>query len=121
MQDDVCTIGQAKFKGLEFYTLELPWRENKKNISRIRPGVYKAIKYNSPRFKREVLLLENKNGRINVEMHAGNFVEDTNGCILPGMTLAEDQQSVWRSNEALNEILKRMIRKEVIVRIEDSF
>ena len=54
-----------------FYTLELPWKENRRNISRIPAGEYEAIKYYSPKHKRIVILLLDVPDRTNIEIHPG--------------------------------------------------
>jgi hypothetical protein len=69
---------------LEFVTLELPWKENKRNISCIPTGLYRAKKYYSPQHKRVVILLVDVPDRDWIEIHPGNFYTDTKGCILTG-------------------------------------
>ena len=49
-------------------------------------GQYKASIYLSPRFGREVILLHNVPNRPYIEIHAGNYATDTEGCILVGAT-----------------------------------
>lgn len=71
-----------------FFTLELPWKENRRNISRIPPGTYQAKKFQSPRFKREVILLDEVPFRDAIEIHPLNYVHETRGCI--GVSLAID-------------------------------
>lgn len=49
------TIGRGELfnnhiKLFDFVTLELPWRNNEKNISRIPDNHYKAVKHQSPKF-----------------------------------------------------------------------
>lgn len=120
-ETEVCTIGRASFEDLDFHTLEPPWKDNKKNVSRIRPGVYAAYKYYSPRFKRFVVMLEDKYNRTNIELHAGNYPDQTAGCILVGLGKSENGRAVWRSNECLNKIITKMRdRQEIKVRIDDD-
>lgn len=47
-------------------------------------GKYWVTKYDSPRFKRQVLLLHDVPKRSYIEIHHGNFYSDTEGCILVG-------------------------------------
>ena len=42
-----------------FVTLELPWKDNQKDISCIPAGTYKVVKQFSNHFQREVYLLYN--------------------------------------------------------------
>ncbi|NLL66618.1 MAG: hypothetical protein GX236_02810 [Clostridiaceae bacterium] len=71
-----------------FYTLELPWRDNAKNISRIPEGVYKVRKRYSQRFGNHFEVLGVPD-RTLILIHKGNFPEDTDGCILPGLSLVD--------------------------------
>ena len=81
---DSCTLGRLTLNDFHAFTLELPWLENQKNISCIPAGVYKAVKYNSPKFKRTVIMLYDVYCRDNIEIHAGNYTRQTKGCILIG-------------------------------------
>lgn len=64
-------------------TLELPWKDNKRRISRIPAGRYQAMRHYSPRFGNCILLFGVK-GRSEILIHYGNFYHDTLGCILVG-------------------------------------
>jgi Family of unknown function (DUF5675) len=70
------------------YTLELPWLNNKHDVSCIPKGTYQVEKYNSPN-KGMVFLLQDVLDRLSIEIHSGNFTSDTHGCILVG-SLFED-------------------------------
>lgn len=63
--------------------LELPWRENKKNISCIPRGRYRAWKRESAKHGHHIMLGDVP-GRSMILIHAGNSYKDTKGCILPG-------------------------------------
>ncbi len=78
-----CTLGFGECNGFNFFTLELPWLDNMKNVSCVYPGLYKARKYNSPKHGL-VALLEDRSGRTYIEIHAGNYTSQIQGCILPG-------------------------------------
>ena len=77
-------MGFANFRNFNFFTLELPYLDNRKNISSIHPGLYKAKKYFSPRYKRLVVLLFDVPNRTFIEIHHGNFTHDLLGCIAVG-------------------------------------
>ena len=51
---------------------------------KIKKDTYSAKVYNSPRFHRKVVKLEDKHGRTYIEIHAGNYVSNSTGCILIG-------------------------------------
>jgi RHS repeat-associated protein len=86
------------------YTLELPWKNNKKFVSSIPAGSYFGEVYHSPKFDRDVLLLRDVPNRDDILFHPGNSPSDTEGCILPGKTRGTNR--VWSSGPALDEILK---------------
>lgn len=66
-----------------FVTLELPWLENARNISCIPMGIYKCQRVNSPKFGVAYHLLDVPE-RSEILIHAGNTIEDIEGCILLG-------------------------------------
>lgn len=105
---DSC-IGFASYEGFNFFTLELPYLENQKNISAIHPGLYKAHKYFSPSFNREVILLKDVPNRTWIELHPGNYTSQIEGCILPGdgvKYLNDDgTPDVTNSTATLNKLL----------------
>ena len=65
------------------YTLELPDKDNKKEISRIPCGDYKVVirasKKYGPHFQ-----VKNVKGRSFILIHAGNYFTQIRGCILVG-------------------------------------
>ncbi len=103
-----CTLGFGECKGVNFFTLELPWFDNQVNISCVYPGLYKAKKYISPKHG-EVVLLENRSGRTYIEMHAGNYTSQIQGCILPGNMIkyinSDNIPDVGNSKITMNKIL----------------
>lgn len=70
---------------MTFKTLELPWRDNAKNISCIPEGIYNVHKM-SPNPKRAYFYfwVMNVPGRDSILWHPGNFTYQIKGCILPG-------------------------------------
>jgi hypothetical protein len=65
-------------------TLEEPWRDNERNVSRIPAGEYSAHRRLSPKRAIELFELDAVPGRSNIEIHVGNTTADTEGCILLG-------------------------------------
>jgi hypothetical protein len=106
-----------------FYTLELPWKENRRNISRIPAGEYEAIKYYSPKHKRIVILLLDVPERTSIEIHPGNTIKDTTGCILVGCARADinndGKSDVARSKQAMDRLLY-LLPGDFRVKIWDS-
>jgi hypothetical protein len=81
----------AKKGGNKFscYTLELPWRNNQRNISCIPVGRYPVKWTFSPRFMRftyEILNVPNRSG---IRIHPGNYVKNLKGCIYLGSKFAD--------------------------------
>lgn len=86
--DNKQTLGylEAKNRDSRFYcrTLELPWRDNQKNISCIPPGVYKVVYTFSPKFIKYTYEIKSVPNRSGIRIHSGNFFFDIAGCILLG-------------------------------------
>lgn len=116
--------------GTIIYTLELPYRDNQKEISCIPTGLYNICEFNSPKFglcikidndgdDSCIQILDNgkKIVRENLRIHIGNSVRDfidsngikrrkeSSGCLLSGMDYDEKNGLVYRSREALNILL----------------
>lgn len=68
---------------LEFFTLELPWLNNQRNISCIPEGIYTVRKRYSPKYKNHLHVIGTR-GREWILIHHGNFYSDIRGCILVG-------------------------------------
>lgn len=81
-QED-CTLGRLSYGDFRCFTLELPWHDNANNRSCIPAGTYRAEKYQSPT-KGQVILLHNVPGRRFIEIHAGNYTYQIEGCCLVG-------------------------------------
>lgn len=79
-------------------TLELPWLENKRNISCIPEGVYyceKGLKY---------VRVNGVNNRSGILIHSGNTIADSSGCILVGQQFSA--LGIINSKYALEDLLK---------------
>ncbi len=103
-----CTIGRLDFLGFKCLTLELPWKNNQKSISCIPSGIYDVVKYKSPS-KGDVLLLKDVPGRTFIEIHAGNYTRQVEGCILVGDSIryldADGIPDVTNSKNTLSKFL----------------
>lgn len=88
---DEGTFGALAFGEQVVNTVELPWRDNMRQISCIPPGTYECAIVQSPRFGR-VYEVKNVPGRSHVLIHPANFAGDAllgwttelQGCIAPG-------------------------------------
>lgn len=70
------------------HTLELPWLDNKQQVSCIPMGTYDVVKRYSQRFDNHFHVRKVPN-RSWILIHYGNYYRDTQGCILVGRTLAD--------------------------------
>lgn len=64
--------------------LELPWKNNLPDESCVPAGSYTCVRYRSPKRGYDVFLLNGVPGRSAIEIHIGNSVHDTDGCLLIG-------------------------------------
>ena len=80
---DVCCFGVLRDEETRISTLELPWRDNRFNVSRIPAGIYEVRPRVSPKFGKCFRLVGTE-PRTEILIHAGNTAEDTEGCILVG-------------------------------------
>lgn len=90
-----------------WWTLELPDKGNKRNVSRIPAGVYPVSAEKHERLG-HVLRVHSVPGRDGILVHAGNYPRHTQGCILVGMMLVDidhdGQPDTARSSIAMSEI-----------------
>nr|QJB19536.1 MAG: hypothetical protein [Microvirus sp.] len=66
------------------YTLELPWKNNAKQISCIPPDIYQCHKTLSVKHG-SCIRLNHVINRDGILIHTGNNLTDTQGCILVGL------------------------------------
>ena len=105
-----CTIGRLSVDGdFECWTLEDPVRVGAKipGQTAIPFGHYPLAITWSPRFKRDLPLLEYVRGFTGVRIHPGNYPTDTEGCILVGCEKAAC--SVLRSREAFDALFAKLV------------
>ena len=95
-------------------TLEHPWKQNAPFISCIPTGEYTCRRYSSAKYP-DVWQICDVRGRDKVLIHWGNFLKDTEGCILVGekfqdlngdgvTDLAESKST---ANQGFNELMER--------------
>lgn len=119
------TYGFLEVEGLELWTAEQPWRENKKSRSCIPEGLYTVSRYVSPS-RGECFVLTGRGVNIHDEgdglrwgilFHSANWPDELKGCIAPG-TLRKDMPTggrVWPgslgvsgSGEAMSQMLSKL-------------
>jgi len=104
------TVKNGKGAELSLQTIELPWKDNRRNVSCIPAGVYDCSRTHSGKFG-VVYEVMHVPGRSGILIHAGNVAGDTakgfrtdvEGCILVGMSRGElyGQKAVLESRHAL--------------------
>ena len=89
--DSNCTSGYLAVNGqIQAYTLEKPWQRNKPFISSIPNGTYKGTLRYDHSDQWRIELQGVPGGRDVVQIHTGNTPDDTEGCILIGKELADN-------------------------------
>ena len=78
------TYGELTVKGLIFYTLELPWLENKTSISCIPAGIYPLELIESPS-QGLCYSVKDVPDRKYILIHVANYTRELRGCIAPAM------------------------------------
>lgn len=106
------TIGVLELPGgVEILTLELPWRENRQNISRIPDGTYRLVRGRHFNLKIETWVIPNYGpgsveGRTDIKIHPGRRPVNTEGCPLIGLRLGQlDGLPVLEHRSAAQELL----------------
>lgn len=97
-----------------YYTLE---RKSKL----IPVGLYDIDITYSPKFKKKLPLVHSKSvsERRGIRIHAGNTVNDTEGCILIGNIASLTDRRISESNIAVNQLVNAMNGKTVKLSIRD--
>ena len=65
------------------YCLELPWKDNQRNVSCIPGGVYRATIEDSKRFAGKVIRVHDVPGRSGILFHPANYLGQLLGCFAP--------------------------------------
>ena len=116
-------------QGAFCYSLELPWKDNQRNVSCIPLGEYLC----TPRFSNKfgkTYHVQNVPDRSYILIHAGNLGGDTSlgrtthlaGCIAPGQYLGtiEGQRAVLSSRSALSRLHSALGWKDFTLVVEDE-
>lgn len=110
---DKQTLGELSLydnsgKVLDCKTLELPWKDNQRQISCIPPGTYIVVPRNSPKFS-DHFHVTNVPGRSYILIHPGNYHTQIQGCILVGRDHidinGDGDKDVTASKDTLHDLL----------------
>lgn len=103
-----CTLGVVTDKNKEIicYSLELPWLDNKPEISCIPPGTYTVSINNG---EKKGFRLNNVIGRRDILIHIGNTVKDSKGCLIWGSSAGKlgGIDGVRDSTVTINSLLQK--------------
>ena len=129
-RSDQGTEGLFFTDGFNCKSFELPWRDNKRNISCIPAGVYDTIIRQSPRFGTIYWILKVEN-RTYILVHSGNWAGDielgykthTNGCLILGkkMGYLMGQRAVLNSRITVRAFMDHMNNQPFTLHIMEAF
>jgi len=130
LRSDQGTLGKLYYSNFSCYTLELPWRDNKRNVSCIPSGSYDVKIRLSPKFGKVYWITEVDN-RSFILIHSGNFDKKkkkgfkthVNGCILLGQKrgLLAGQLAVLNSRLTVSRFMRMMDDNPFKLEIHESF
>jgi len=130
MRSDQGTLGMLFHDGFICYTLELPWRDNKRNMSCIPSGSYDVKIRLSPKYGKVYWITEVEN-RSFILIHSGNWAGDVkkkfkshvNGCILLGQKrgLLAGQLAVLNSRLTVSRFMRMMDDNPFKLEIHETF
>lgn len=100
-------------------TLEDPWRNNKVGESCIPEGVYLVTPHSGTKYK-NVWIVNDVPGRSAILIHWGNTENDTQGCILAGMSFVPDQVAITQSRKAVDN-LRIVLPKRFLLNVTSAY
>lgn len=99
------THGILKLNGQRMcYTLEPPWKDNKRNVSCIPEGTYKGRFQRSGSFPNFRMYFQDVPGRTRVMFHWGNQVKNTQGCPLLGDAINTKEMFIYRTKDTVHKV-----------------
>ncbi len=111
--------------------LELPWRDNKRRISRIPRGHYECVKHISPNFGNSIWIKDVPD-RSEILIHVGNFIGNPNpktgkpdslGCPIVGEQFNDPGTgvvNVTNSRTTINKLYE-LVKEPVYINIIENF
>ena len=103
------TFGALYVPGIDgpLFTVELPWKANREDVSCIPLGTYQCERTWSPRLKKKLYLIRDVPGRSGIRFHVANWPSELLGCIAPGRKIVHWPKRGWgvsNSTSALGEL-----------------
>ncbi len=109
----------------KFFILELPYKDNLKNVSCIPEGVYTVYKssyVNSKGKNRKCFRFKSVPNRSGILIHIGNYTFEIAGCLLVGMKFRDELQMVQDSTIAFNVLWKSLPEQfEIEIKTQQDF
>ncbi len=104
------TFGKLRVAGKEWFTVERPWKDNRRNVSCIPEGWYRIERATFIRGGYKTFLLQDVPGRSEILIHRANTMDDLAGCIAPGMRLGwvNGKWAVVETRKAFREFMEAM-------------
>lgn len=131
LYSDEGTFGVLKYGDLRLYSGELPWRNNKNDISCIYNGEYECIYNNSEVLKRSSYLIKDMSGRTGIRIHSANYMGDKSkgflselkGCISLGCGIGfyKNQICLTESKLAIEKFENKLNFNKFILNIKSSY
>jgi len=124
------TLGMIYYDGFKCYTLELPWKENARNVSCIPKGSYEVKMRLSPKYG-QAYWVSDVPDRSFILIHSGNWAGDkskgfkthVNGCILLGQKrgLLLSQLAVLNSRITVKRFMRKLQFQPFTLDIHEEF
>ena len=104
-------VGRIRFPLLDshpdFFSLELPWRNNIRAKSCVVAGSYMTrLREPSVRFAYPHVWVEKVEYRSGILFHRGNYPKDTRGCILVGLDASDEKPVVFDSKKGFTKFME---------------
>jgi len=96
------TLGQLHHGADKWWTIERPWKQNKREVSCIPEGDYEMVRVDSPKFGPRMWEIAGVSDRDHILIHVANTASDILGCVGLGMGLYGDLAGVANSRKAIN-------------------
>jgi len=104
-----------------FATVELPWKQNRRNVSCIPSGVYAIIPRSTSKYG-DHFILEGIRNRSGILIHKGNYYTQIKGCILIGSKHADinkdGELDVVDSTTALKQLTRLVTERTKLIIVE---
>lgn len=95
------TLGLLHYGTDSWWTIERPWKNNRREVSCIPEGHYEMVRVDSPRFGPNMWEIASVPDRSHILLHIANTASDILGCVGLGTGLYGDLAGVSNSRKAI--------------------